>query len=90
MDYINDRPVDEQEEDIFEDEDELMNEANSEEEEKDEAEQELERLVFGDTAGFKDELKGFRQDTYGDNEGEDTQDEEEAVATIADADSTLR
>jgi len=84
MDYTDDRPADERDEEVFEDEDELMTEAESEEE-KDEAEEELERLVFGDNAGFKNELKGFRQDTYRED-GEAVEGEEEALATLADAD----
>lgn len=85
MDHTDDRPADERDDEPFEDEDEEMDEAESEEE-KDETEEELERLVFGDTAGFKDELKGFRQDTYRADGDDVEEEEEEALATIADAD----
>lgn len=48
---------------------EVESEAESEAE-KDESEEELERLVFGDRAGFRDGLSRFRPDT---DEGEDDQ-----------------
>jgi len=40
--------------------------------EKDGAEEELERLVFGDSEGFREGLKGFKLNDEEDNEGEDS------------------
>lgn len=40
--------------------------------EKDEAEEELERLVFGDSEGFREGLKGFKLNDEEDDEGEDS------------------
>jgi len=40
--------------------------------EKDEAEEELERLVFGDSEGFREGLKDFRLNDEEDEEGEDS------------------
>jgi hypothetical protein len=80
---IDDAPQDdEEEEQVFadEDEDEVMSDSS---EEKDEAEQELERLVFGDAEGFKDELKSFRRETYA---VEDDEEDADQLAGIADAD----
>jgi hypothetical protein len=39
--------------------------------EKDEAEEELERLVFGDSEGFREGLKDFKLNDEDDEEGED-------------------
>jgi len=80
MDYEEDA------EEIFEneDEDEVMSEAESEE--KDETELELERLVFGDTAGFKEELKTFGTSAFPGVEEDSDEDEQAQLATLADAD----
>jgi len=45
--------------------------------EKDETEAELERLVFGDSAGFREGLRAFGLDDVG-GEGDEEEDEEEA------------
>lgn len=66
--------------DESDDEDQIMSEAESEQ--KDETELELERLVFGDNAGFRDELKAF-----GDHrEGEGDEQGDNDLAGLADED----
>jgi len=85
-DRIANTDYEEDAEEMFEneDEDEVMSEAESEE--KDETELELERLVFGDTAGFKEELKTFGTGAYSGVEAESDGDEQVQLATLADAD----
>lgn len=80
MDYEEDA------QEIFEneDEDEVMSEAESEE--KDETELELERLVFGDTRGFIEELKTFGTGAYPGAVEDSDEDEQAQLATLADAD----
>ena len=64
-------------------EDEVMQSGteSEEEEEKDETEVELERLIFGDSAGFRDGLKGSELAVR-----EDESDEEADVDGLDDAD----
>lgn len=54
--------------------------------EKDEAEEELERLVFGDSAGFREGLKDFNLDDGEAEEGEDESASEDGLAGMDDAD----
>lgn len=59
---------------------------------KDEIEQELERLVFGDATGFKDEIKGFKNAlAYGHDVDEEVKkdNEDDQLAEIDDADVSL-
>jgi U3 small nucleolar RNA-associated protein 18 len=85
-DRLADIDYEEDAEEIFEneDEDEVMSDAESEE--KDETELELERLVFGDTAGFKEELKTFGTGAYPGVQEDSDEDEQAQLATLADAD----
>lgn len=57
--------------------------------EKDATEEELERLVFGDTVGFRNELKGFKQVARlgeGGDVSDDEEEEENALAAVDSAD----
>lgn len=60
---------------------------SDEEPQKDAIEQELEKLVFGDATGFKDEIKGFKQAlAYGEDSNELEANGGEELAEIDDAD----
>lgn len=54
--------------------------------EKDAAEEELERLVFGDSEGFREGLKDFNLDDEEAGEGEDESASEDGLAGMDDAD----
>lgn len=54
--------------------------------EKDEAEEELERLVFGDSEGFREGLRDFNLDDAEVEEGEDESASEDGLAGMDDAD----
>ena len=78
LNVINTQPREDEEEpdvaDVEEDEydnSEVESDVESEAE-KDETEEELERLVFGDSAGFRERLKSFpREDAAGSEYGQD-------------------
>ncbi len=80
-------PVEDDEFEDFADEDQEMSE---EEAEKDATEEELERLVFGDKAGFREELGGFRKRAQlaeaSDLEVEEEDEDEDNLATVNSAD----
>lgn len=62
---------------------EIVTEGNLE---KDAAEEELERLVFGDSEGFREGLKDFNLDDEEAGEGEDESASEDGLAGMDDAD----
>ncbi|OCK82997.1 WD40 repeat-like protein [Lepidopterella palustris CBS 459.81] len=54
--------------------------------EKDDTEEELEKLVFGDSVGFREGIKSFRMETEGIDEENEEEQEEATLEDVADAD----
>ena len=91
---LDDRPELEQQED--EDSGEEVFEDEPEEPEKDETELELEKLVFGDSSGFREELKAFQKPQLSSSKEialreEDDEDQEQGdqLSGVADADVSV-
>ncbi|KAF2800606.1 WD40 repeat-like protein [Melanomma pulvis-pyrius CBS 109.77] len=91
-DEINDEGVgagDEESEDEEDEDEDITMDTEDDIPEKDESEEELERLVFGDSAGFKEGIKAFSLNPLAAALGEsseDEKDEEEDLENIADQD----